>query len=72
MGELKKEIITEVITEVKERYTNKRTLKEIDEKPKLFESRTKEIADGINMDMNDLQEKFHEHLPELRNIEFNL
>lgn len=82
-GELKKEIITEVITDVKDTLTKELSTtvttqvkdefsKEIDEKSKIFESRTKEIADGMNMDMNDLKEKYHEHLAELRNLKANL
>lgn len=82
-GELKKEIITEVITEVKDTLTKELSttvttqvkdefIKEIDEKSKIFESRTKEIADGMNMDMNDLKEKFHEQLAELRYLKANL
>lgn len=69
-GGEKKEIITDVITEVnntltKELSTTVKTqvkdkfIKEIDEKPKIFESHTNEIADGMKMDMNDLKEKFH-------------
>lgn len=31
-----------------------------------------DIVDGMNMDMNDLKEKFHEQLSELRNLKTNL
>lgn len=52
-----KELSTTVTTQVKDEF-----IKEIYEKSKIFESRTKEIANGMKMDMNDLKEKFHEHL----------
>lgn len=82
-GELKKEIITEVITEVKDTPTKELSttvttqvkdefIKEMDEKSKIFELRTKESANRMNMDMNDLKEKFHDHLAELRDLKANL
>lgn len=51
---LTKELSTTVTTQVKDKF-----IKEIDEKPKIFELHTNEIADGMKMDMNDLKEKFH-------------
>lgn len=51
---LTKELSTTVTTQVKDKF-----IKEIDEKPKIFESHTNKIADGMKMDMNDLKEKFH-------------
>lgn len=58
-GTLTKELSTTVTTQVNDEF-----IKEIDENSKIFESRTKEIADGTNMDMNDMKEKVHEHLAE--------
>lgn len=46
-------------------------MKEIGEKTKIFKLHTKEIADRINMDMNDLKE-FHEQLADLQNLKANL
>lgn len=66
-GTLTKELSTTVTTQVNDEF-----IKEIDENSKIFESRTKEIADGTNMDMNDKKEKVHEHLAELRNLKANL
>lgn len=51
---LTKELSTTFTTQEKDKF-----IKEIDEKSKIFESRTNEIADGMKMDMNDLKEKFH-------------
>lgn len=47
-------------------------IKEKSEKTKIFKWHTKEIADRINMDMNDLKEKFHEQLADLQNLIANL
>lgn len=43
-------------------------IEDIDGKSKIFESCTKEIADRMNMDMNDLIDIFHEHPTELRDL----
>lgn len=51
---LTKELSTTVTTQVKDKF-----FKEIDGRPKIFESHTNEIAYGMKMDMNDLKEKFH-------------
>lgn len=75
-GEFKKEIIIEVIIEVKDILIKEfliiviiqvkdEFIKEIDEIFKIFELCMKEIVDGMNMDMNDLKEKFYEQLVEL-------
>ena len=78
-GELKKEIIQEVKEELSKEIATTVTAKvraefdnKIDTKTKEFESCTKEISDGMSMDLDALKEKFHEQLKELRSLKDNM
>lgn len=78
-GEIKNEIIKEVKEALTEELTSTVTAKvrnefdsKIDTKAKEFESCTKDISEGMNMDLDALKEKFHEHLKELRSLKDNL
>jgi hypothetical protein len=80
VAEMKAEIKKEIIAEVKETLTKEITDSvksqvrddfehKIDQKAKTFMSETKEIADGVNMDITNIREKFQEHLKELRSMQ---
>lgn len=78
-GKIKNEIIKEVKEALTEELTSTVTSKvrnefdsKIDTKAKEFESCTKDISEGMNMDLDALKEKFHEHLKELRSLKDNL
>ena len=78
-GEIKKEIISDVKeslteeiiesvkTEVKSEFESR-----VDQKVKTFVSKTKEIEDGVNMDIANLREKLQEQLKELRSLQNTL
>jgi ATP-dependent phosphoenolpyruvate carboxykinase len=40
-----------------------------DQKAKAFASQTKEIADGMNMDITNIRENFQEQLREMRSLQ---
>lgn len=80
MSEMKGEIKNEIISDVKETLTKeviesvKAQVKDefesrVDQKVKTFVSKTKEIEDGVNMDLINIREKFQEHLKELRSLQ---
>ena len=78
-GELKKEIIQEMQEAHSKEITTTFTAKvraqfdnKIDIKSKEFESRTKEISDGMNMDLDALKERFHEQLKKFRALKDNM
>ena len=75
-GEIKKEIVAEVKetvsqeiinsvrAQVKDEFENK-----LDEKAKSFIFETKEIAQGVNLDIANIRERFQEQLKELRTLQ---
>ena len=82
-SELKNELKQEILTEVKQ--TMKETLeseitekvektldKKIDTKAKDFEHTVKEVADGVNLELETLREKFVQQNRELRELKENL
>lgn len=80
LSEMKGEIKNEIIAEMKDTLTKEITEsvksavkddfeRKIDQKAKSFVSETKEIAEGVNMDLNDIREKFQEHLKEIRSMQ---
>lgn len=78
-SEIKKEIVEEVKATLKQELTEGVTVQvktefenKIDSKTKEFESHTKDIADGVNMDLTALREKFHDQLKELRTLKDSL
>lgn len=77
--EIKKEIVEEVKATLTQELTESVTVQvktefenKIDSKTKEFESHTKDIADGVNMDLTALREKFHDQLKELRTFKDSL
>lgn len=80
LAEMKGEIKSEIIAEVKESLTKEITEdvkmhvkgdfeSQIDQKAKAFASQTKEIADGMNLDLTNIREKFQEQLREMRSLQ---
>ncbi|XP_078314714.1 uncharacterized protein LOC144619735 [Crassostrea virginica] len=66
-GEIKEEIISEIKGEIKGEIKQEFETK-LEEKAKHFELQSKEIADGLNLDLETLREKFHAQSSEFRRM----
>nr|XP_022302175.1 uncharacterized protein LOC111110107 isoform X1 [Crassostrea virginica] len=66
-GEIKEEIISEIKGEINGEIKQEFETK-LEEKAKHFELQSKEIADGLNLDLETLREKFHAQSSEFRRM----